>query len=368
MRILLITALSDLPEAHLICGLARSGLDVDLVADETAIYHDLWLQAGLKPTLMRFRNKFDRVVIGRLRSLLRQGRYDAFHAFSNRPLTNAMVASAGFTMGRIGYCGTTDHLHLLDPACRLTFLSSRMDRIVCVSDAVRRYMRSRAVPEQRLRVIYKGHDPSWYRAAPRAALATLGMRVDAFAIACVANLRPVKGGHVLLQALRRLPASSPVQVLLIGEMRDPSLLQAVEHDPVLRARVCVAGFRDDATSLLGACDATVMPSLHSEGLPKAVLESMCLGVPPIVSNAGGLPEVVESGRHGWVTPSGDAGALAEAMQAAAADRDSSTALGQAARARVMELFHISKTTEQTLNLYRELMEQRGRGKGWRQPS
>lgn len=358
MKILAVTALSDLPEAHLIRALAESGVELDLVSDARAIYHSIWDEAAIPNTRILFNDKFDAGAIHALRRKMRQGRYDLFHAFSNRPLTNAMIASLGIRIGRVGYCGTTDHLRRWDPACRVTFLSRRLHRVGCVSGAVRDYLLRFGIADRALVTIHKGHDPDWYHAAPRESLQEFRIPESALAVACVANVRPVKGVDVLLETVRRLPADSRVHVLIIGEVRDESVQRAVQEEP-LRSRIHLAGFREDATALLGACDVSVMPSVRSEGLPKAVIESMCMGVPPVVSRVGGLPEVVEDGRSGMVVPPSDPDSLAAALSRCESSPDELRSLGNGARERILERFHLRDTVRHTIAMYEALLREIG---------
>jgi len=77
------------------------------------------------------------------------------------------------------------------------------------------------------------------------------------------------------------------------------------------------GHREDALAIVGACDATVLPAIKREGLPKTVIESMALGVVPIVTRTGGSPELLVDGESGLVVPPGDAAALATVSRSSA---------------------------------------------------
>lgn len=70
----------------------------------------------------------------------------------------------------------------------------------------------------------------------------------------------------------------------------------------------------------------------------AVVEAMACGLPVLVSDAGGLPEVVEHGVSGWVVPRGDVRALADALVRLATDRPLRQRLERAARERVLTTY------------------------------
>jgi glycosyltransferase involved in cell wall biosynthesis len=311
--------------------------------------------AGIPVTLHAFRSRVDLPSIRRLRERIRSGRYDILHAFSNRALANTLIASRRVRPRRIvAYRGTSGHLSRLDPASWLTYLNPGVDRIACVSDAVRQYLESRGVPPRRLRTIYKGHDVAWYRPAPRGALREFGVPDEAFVLGFAGNMRPVKGVDVLLRAALALPPSRPVHLLLMGEVRDRRVEQ-LARAPGLRDRVHLAGHRPDAASLSGACDAVVMPSIAREGLPRAVIEAMAQGVAPIVSAVGGMPELVVDGECGLVVPPSDPAALADAIVRLARDPGLRRRYGRAARQRIVEHFNIDKTVAETAALYESLL-------------
>src|SRR5690606_31622994 len=155
---------------------------------------------------------------------------------------------------------------------------------------------------------HKGHDLDWYRAEP-IDLTTLGVPRGAFVVSCVANARPRKGIPVLIRASEHLPAGLPIHFVLVGTgMTAPAITRLIRRTPY-RDRFHVLGFRDDAPEILAASDLSVLPSLRREGLPRSVIESMAYCTPPIVSDAGGSPELVEHERSGLVVPAGDDDAL-----------------------------------------------------------
>jgi len=289
-----------------------------------------------------------------IRSILKTGKHDILHAFNGRALSNGLIASAGVPVKTIGVCGTMGHLNWWDPSAYLAVMNPTVDRIVCISKAIMTYLQSRGIPEKRLVQIYRGHDPVWFTAAPRQALCQFGIPEDAFVIGCTAKIRPIKGVPILIEAVRRLAPEFPVHLMLVGQNADTEV-QRLFKDPCFRERVHLTGFRMDAPDLIGACDLFVMPTLKNEGLCKAVLEAMCMGVPPIVSAVGGMVELVEEGRTGAIVPPGDPGALAEAIKRYILDKRLCQRHGQASKERVMACFSFPKMANQTINLYNDLL-------------
>jgi glycosyltransferase involved in cell wall biosynthesis len=262
----------------------------------------------------------------------------------------------------VAYRGIVGNVSFFSPVSWLRFLNPRIDRIVCVADAVRDYFLNMRpaflrMPAERLVTIYKGHSLDWYRAAP-ADLAAVGVPVGSFAIACVANYRPRKGIEVLVDALGQLPDSTSTHLLLIGGGMDaPRLKRRIAASPAA-PRIHVLGHRKDAPALTAACDVFVLPSTKREGLARSLIEAMAYGVAPVVTDCGGSPELVQHGVSGLVVPVADSAALATAIRSLHEDATLRARLGAGARERIRRDFRIEDTIAKTLELYTGLMAER----------
>lgn len=357
IRALLLADGLDRSETSVIVAMSRRGVEIEVLLDTRGreAVTEVFDQNGIAYGQLRCRNRVDLKAIRRIRRKLAAGRFDLMHAFINRPLSCGLWAASGYRdLKRVAYRGTEGHISRFDPAAWMTYLHPRLDRIVCVSAAVRRYLLSVGIPPDKLRVIHKGHDPAWYRAADRSELAELGIPEGAFVVACVANVRAGKGVDHLIRAWDLLPEQAPFHLLLIGEVRDDGVRRLLDTSP-RRDRLHAVGFRQDATALQGACDLAAMVSVDREGLPRAILEGQALGVPALVSDVGGMPEIVTDGDNGFVVPPRDPAAIARAIERAAGDRSELAAMGERARQRCIREFGIESTTDRTLALYEELV-------------
>lgn len=361
IKALCITEDPDRPTTATFVGLKDAGVDVTVVCP-SGEGRD-WLQAnGVRVLDLPLRRRFDREAVWRLRAELEQRGYDVLHLFSNKALQSGLAASRGLPVKIVAYRGIVGNVSFLSPVSWLRFLNPRIDRIVCVADAVRDYfLRMQPaflrMPPERLVTIYKGHSLDWYRATP-ADLTAVGVPVGAFAIACVANYRPRKGIEVLVDALDRLPDSTNAHLLLIGGGMDaPRLKRRIAASPAA-ARIHVLGYRKDAPALTAACDVFVLPSTKREGLARSLIEAMAYGVAPVVTDCGGSPELVQDGISGLVVPVASSGALAEAIRTLHHDAALRDRLGAGARERIGRDFRIEDTIAKTLALYRSLVAER----------
>jgi glycosyltransferase involved in cell wall biosynthesis len=187
--------------------------------------------------------------------------------------------------------------------------------------------------------------PEWYRGRELPSRAAFGIPAEAFVIGCTAAMRPVKGVDDLLDAaallLEKIPA---LHVLLIGPIKDPHIAQKVANFPDQK-RIHLTGFRSDATALAPLYDVAVMASKSREGFPKAVVEAMAQGIPAIVTEVGGMPELVDHGAAGLMVEPSNPRSIADAVFKLFSEPDLRARLGVAASQRIATTFHVGETIE-----------------------
>ncbi len=116
-------------------------------------------------------------------------------------------------------------------------------------------------------------------------------------------------------------------------------------------------FREDVTPDLAEADVVVLPSYYGEGVPRSLLEGGAAGRALITTDTPGCSDVVEDGETGLLVPCRDVAALAAAMESLARDPDLRRRLGTAARDRVRAEFSSEKVVEETLAVYRRVLEE-----------
>jgi len=358
IRVLCITDSADRPTVASFIGMHRAGIEITVVCPADHPNDRTLRDAGVPTIDIRLPKNFDKAGIAALRAELIRGRYHIMHTFNNKAVSNGLRACKGLPVKVICYRGIVGAVGFLDPMSWLRYLNPRIDRIVCVADAIRRHFLEMRpaflrMPADRPVTIHKGHRLEWYDAAP-ADLADYGIPAEAFVVGCTANYRPRKGIDFLIDALESLPGDIPAHLLLVGRMDAPKLSSRIEKSPA-RDRIHRVGFVDNAPELSAACDVFCMPSTKREGLARAIIEAMCYRVPPVVTDAGGSPELVVDGVSGFVVPPRDARALAGAIEKLYRDPGLRRRMGEAARERIATDFRNEDTVRKTIALYEELV-------------
>lgn len=341
------------PEAEMVIGLKSRGLDIEVMTPADCPYARRMAAAGIAIHDYLPRRKLSLEAIRRIRRALKDGGHQIAYLFNNPAIANGLIAARGLPVKVMTYRGQVGNIHRYDPFSYLTHLHPRVDRIICVANAVRDGLRNVLWDPSKAVTIYKGHDLGWYADVQPVRLEELGIPGGAFAITCVANNRPRKGVPVLIDAIGRLPIDTPAHFLLIGSGMDGPEMQALAAASPLHKHIHLFGHRDDVLGIVAASQASVLPSIRREGLPKTVIESMAVAVPPIVTRTGGSPELVVDGISGLIAPPADAGALATALQALIGDPSRAVAMGQAARQRLITEFNLQTSIDKHVALFTE---------------
>ncbi len=186
------------------------------------------------------------------------------------------------------------------------------------------------VPPASVHVIPLGVDTRLFHPRPEA-------RVAGHIVAVASADSPMKGVQVLLRAAAKLATERDVHVTVVGKLSAGGPTARLIGELTLADRVrFVHGISDSQlAALLASAEIAVVPSLY-EGFSLPALEHMASGTPLIVSQTGGLPEVV--GDAAVQVPPGDAEVLAATLREVHDSPAWRARLGAAAWYRVKERF------------------------------
>jgi len=358
MRILALTTSLDRPEAAIFAGLARRGASVTVMGAPAPDHRRTLEDAGIPIIDFEFKNRFDLAGMRRLRQVVRQHKIDIVYALSNRALSSSVIGLFKIPVMLVAYRGTVGHISWYDPSSWFTYLNPKIQKILCVSKAVERYLAEVGVSQSRLITIYKGHNPAWYQTSNAPLRSEFSIPQDAFVVGCTAVMRAVKGIDDLIKTVELLLGEIPtLHLLLVGSIKDRDIEQAVARFPE-RHRIHLTGFRDDATRLARLADVTVMASKNREGFPKSVIEAMSQGVPAIVTAVGGMPELVGDGVAGILSEPCNPESIAHAIRTLYHNRELRTQLGSAGAERIATVFNVERTIEQTYAVFTEILASR----------
>lgn len=196
--------------------------------------------------------------------------------------------------------------------------------------------------------------------APERALARArgGVPAGAYVIVAVGRFVVVKGFDLLLAALPRVLAEVPeTYVVLVGDGPERAALESQAAGLGVAERVRFAGATGEVVTWLAAADVCAAPS-RNEGMGRALVEAMALGLPVIGAAVGGIPSVVGDDEAGRLVAPDDVPALGAALALLGRDTALRAKLAEAARARA-EGFSTRVADQRLLALYAALTRAKG---------
>jgi glycosyltransferase involved in cell wall biosynthesis len=287
-------------------------------------------------------------VVRRLFRAFRRSRPDIVHCH-NKAATVRAAAVARAT--GVGVVITTRH-GMAAPPYRLrkelkfwTTAALFCDRVVAVCDKARTNMIAGAgVFARNVVTIRNGAYPpsSGDTAVPK----------RGFTLVSVGRLARAKDFGTLLRAFaiarRRVP---DLALWILGDGDEASALKQLSNELEIAAAVRFWGEHSDVGTWLRAADLFVLSSI-SEGLPISALEAMATGLPTILTDVGGMPELVALSGSGKIVPVADPAALADAFVEFANRRDELETLRERSSRCYQEYFTPERMTNEYLALYR----------------
>jgi L-malate glycosyltransferase len=227
--------------------------------------------------------------------------------------------------------------------------------------AISNYLRDRTQRvfdvKNKIEVIYNSVNCDIYSRNPeitrqmRAEYAPNGERV----LVHLSNFRPVKRLTDVIEIFDRVHKKIPSKLLLIGDGPDRSVAEWLAVQKGIHNDVFFLGKQDEVHEKLAVADIMLMPSeLESFGL--AALEAMACEVVPISTRAGGVPEVIEHGRSGYLADVGDVDTMARYAIELLENETRLREMAKQARAVAMDRFCSTKIVKQYEDFYRRVLE------------
>jgi len=236
-----------------------------------------------------------------------------------------------------------------------SYLAQSSDWLICVSNYIaRRCKEILGAPSNRITVITKAVDSNVFRPVERRK--THRRKTVLF----VGRLSPEKGIPVLLEAFNNLiQRNLDLQLLIVGFGTDKKYVDYLidtTRKLKLQRNVFFLGSKrkDELVSIYQQADVVAIPSI-AEAFGKVTIEAMAAGVPVVVSDVGGLGEIIKDNETGLKVKPNDAVALTEAIYSIFTDPHLHLRLAKAARAEVTKNYTWDKIINLTINVYNQVI-------------
>lgn len=210
-------------------------------------------------------------------------------------------------------------------------------------------------------VVYNGFEPDNYNiqeANPHQIRQQLGLDGQ-FVVGHFSRLSPWKGQHILLEALVQCP--NDVTAILVGDalFGEQDYVQQLHKQVAqlgLEQRVRFLGFRSDIVPLMKACDLVAHTSTAPEPFGRVIVEAMLCGSPVVAAAAGGVVELVETDKTGWLFSPGDSPQLAQIITTCRSQPEYTATIANQAQIQARQRFELTAINQQISQLLYQVVE------------
>lgn len=187
------------------------------------------------------------------------------------------------------------------------------DRIVVVSQWLYDVMVLNGVPPSKLYLSRHGLPQSKLTRGIKTSEESIGLKIG-----FVGRLLPIKGVHVLLKAIRSIPANKTVTVYVYANVKWPGEIDYLNKLKKISDGDTRIFFKDELnrenySEVFGSMDILAIPSVWFEAGPLVALEALAAGVPVMGSDLGGIKEIIKHRINGLLVKPGDVKAWADAI-------------------------------------------------------
>lgn len=193
----------------------------------------------------------------------------------------------------------------------IRFGIEKSDHVTAVSKALVEQTMELIQPQKEIQTVYNFIDERVYKKMESNHLREeYGILPNEKVIIHVSNFRAVKRVQDVVKAFAKISASVPAKLLLVGDGPEMTVVCRLVNELKLSDRVLLLGRQDNLEELYSISDLKLLLS-EKESFGLVALEAMACGVPCIGTNIGGIPEVIQDGKNGYICEVGDIDSIAE---------------------------------------------------------
>ncbi|MBX7043531.1 MAG: glycosyltransferase family 4 protein [Ignavibacteria bacterium] len=355
-----------------ICKYLKSKDDVDvrMITIDSGEFVPLFREAGIDVKDLKRKGLVNPAIFRDLISDLRQQPADIVHTHLQKAdfygrLSAAVTGTKNICTTYHGY--STGHKTASDESPgifdKLDDLVIRLSgsRLIAVSETVKNFLVNRSeFNKDRVEVIYNGIDTVEMSKMSMSEEEALSMRQrfkagrDTRVILISGRIEPAKGQLFFLKAIENLFTEFPqMNVVILGRGSDESKIKEFTISKGLKERIFLPGFVSNPKPYYEMSDIVAVPSMW-EGFGLAAIEGMIMGKIAIVSETGGLKEVVRNGVTGFTFKSGDEEDLQSKLRKILSEFEELEDIRQRAVSEVKKRFDITSSAEAYYQFYRKL--------------
>ncbi|MFC1646458.1 glycosyltransferase, partial [Candidatus Omnitrophota bacterium] len=289
--------------------------------------------------------------ITKLINIIKQEHIDIVHAQSRVPAWIAYFACKNTHTPFISSCHGYYSKHLFSS------VMGKGEKVIVISQIIGKHMQENfRVPEEKIRLVYRGVDLSRYHFQKD----KHGLPKDKFVIVNISRITPIKGQREFVKAIDIVARKIPnIEVWIVGSADKKKKhyeinLYRLVKELNLEDKIKFLGRRTDIPQILKDADLLVLSTQVPEAFGRVIIEAGASGVPVCATKTGGIVEIIEHEKYGLLFDSGNTNSMAETIVAMIKDPELRERCRNNLRAKIEDKFSLKQMSEKTLDVYREV--------------
>lgn len=337
-------------------GLTRRGISSLFVYNPGSALNNYCRTNSLPGITIRMRNEVDVIAAGKIANLCKVKDINIVQCHSAHSLSIGLLVKYLYSKIRLIGVRRVDFHIAKNKLSKIKYNSKRIDRIVCISEKIKSVMLEDGVDSDKLVTIRSGIDIHKFDSvtSSNSLRDELGINKDKIVVGTVAAFTGHKDYYNLVKAAEEVVNSnSEVVFIAVGDGNLFDSIKKLVEDKGLKNVFILPGYRKDIGSFLKMFDIFVLAS-KKEGLGTSILDAQAMGLPVVATRTGGIPEIVEHEKNGFLVEPKNSKMLAEAILELVNNEELRDRYGSRSMESVRK-FDIDSTVNANIKLYKEIL-------------
>lgn len=340
-------------------------MEVKLISLRPGVFADDARDMGIDVTVVKSRNIFSD--IKRVTEIIRLGGYDIVHSHGAKANMFSLVArrKAGVpTVTTVHSDYRLDYMHSFPKRMTIGLINTIalrfMKNHIAVSENFREMLIDRKFNPLSIYVLYNGMDFSiptaQYSRQNLIEKYKLDIADDDVIVGIAARLYPVKNIETIVRTARLVKDKNPkVKFLIGGDGEDRKQLEALTSTLGLEDTVYFLGWLDDPNELMSSIDISVLTSI-SESFPYSILEGAKFKKVTVSTRVGGIPDLIENGKNGYLFKPGDYDHFSQLILELAQDEEKRRDMGERLYRKALSDFSVESMARTQSAIYKSILD------------
>ncbi len=351
-------------------------MEVKLISLRPGVFADDARALGIDVSVIKSANIFSD--IKKVTKIITDGKYDIVHSHGAKANIFSLAASrkAGLpTVTTVHSDYRLDYMHSFPKRITIGLVNSIALRFIknhiAVSNNFKEMLISRNFNPLDIYVLYNGMDfsPPDVEYSRKGLLDKFKLDIpdDNVIVGIAARLYPVKSIETIVKAAHIVKARDPkVKFLIGGDGEDRKMLESLTAELGLEDTVFFLGWQDDPNEIMSSIDISVLTSI-SESFSYSILEGARFKKATISTRVGGIPDLIENGKNGFLFEPGDVERFAELILELAADEGKRTEMGRQLYEKALAQFSVESMGRTQIGIYNGILEKKAASDNGQKP-